>query len=32
MQAKCDDLIVDIGPHTVQSVEVVMKNAPKKAQ
>jgi len=29
MQAKCDDLIVEIGPHTVQSVEVVMRNAPK---
>ena len=32
MKAKCDDLIVDIGPNTVQAVEVVMKNAPKKAQ
>ena len=30
MQAKCDDLIVEIGPNTVQSVEVVMKNVPKK--
>ena len=29
MHAKCDDLIVEIGPHTVQSVEVVLQ-APKE--
>ena len=30
MHAKCDDLIVEIGPHTVQSVEVTLRAAPKK--
>ena len=32
MKAKCDDLFVNIGPNTVQSVEVVMKNAPKSSE
>lgn len=30
MHAKCDDLIIEIGPHTVQSVEVTIRDAPKK--
>ena len=29
MEAKADDLIVEIGPHTVQTVEVALANAPK---
>ena len=29
MEAKADDLIVEIGPHTVQPVEVALANAPK---
>jgi len=29
MQAKCDDLVVEIGPNTLQAVTVVMRNAPK---